>query len=214
MKALIQKHKEHWADRSFSLSVLSGFLFLALGLVLNYFAGAFANQRASNAVTDIILDNLPVWQVGVFFVDGAVIFGILVILILIQEPKRIPFVVKSVALFVVIRSFFISLTHLGPSPGMTPLDLNRFLGKLTFGGDLFFSGHTGLPFLLALIFWRNFRLRIFFLAASLFFAIITLLGHLHYSIDVFAAFFITYAIFHLAQWFFPKDYKLFLGGLK
>jgi len=46
------------------------------------------------------------------------------------------------------------------------------------------------------------------LAASLIFGAAVLFGHLHYSIDVFAAFFITYAIFHIAQKFFPKDYKL------
>ena len=46
------------------------------------------------------------------------------------------------------------------------------------------------------------------LVASLVFGTAVLLGHLHYSIDVFSAFFITYAIFHLAIWLFPKDYGL------
>ena len=78
------------------------------------------------------------------------------------------------------------------------------------GNDLFFSGHTGLPFLLALIFWENKKLRFLFLGFSVLFAVVVLLGHLHYSIDVFAAYFITYTIFHICKFLFKKDWQLFL----
>ena len=35
------------------------------------------------------------------------------------------------------------------------------------------------------------------------------MAHFHYSIDVLSAFFITYTIYHLARFFFEKDYLLF-----
>jgi hypothetical protein len=39
------------------------------------------------------------------------------------------------------------------------------------------------------------------------------LAHLHYSIDVLSAFFITYTISHIACVFFKKDLLLFRNGL-
>lgn len=210
MKKIIQKHRELWFQGQFFLSAGLGFLWLGLSLVINYFAGAYATSRAGNAVTDLFLDNLPVWNVGPFFVDGAILVIAVALAIMVLEPRRIPFTFKSIALFIVIRSFFIALTHIGPSPEETLIDMGRVLTSLRLEDGLFFSGHTGMPFLLALMFWRNIYYRIFFLASSVFFAVITLLGHIHYSIDVFAAFFISYGIFHIARKFFKRDYGLFL----
>jgi len=53
------------------------------------------------------------------------------------------------------------------------------------------------------------RLRNIFLAISVFFGIVVLLGHIHYTIDVAAAFFIVYAIYHLALKLFPREYAMF-----
>jgi hypothetical protein len=60
-----------------------------------------------------------------------------------------------------------------------PID-SMLVNKFSFGGDLFFSGHTGLPFLMALLFWENLRLRVLFIASSVFFGIIVLMGHILY----------------------------------
>jgi hypothetical protein len=128
---------------------------------------------------------------------------------------------KSISLFVIIRSIFISLTHLGPYPDRIVTDVMQS-GLIYFffsyddflwstGGDLFFSAHTGLPFLIALIFWDIRRMRIFCIISAIFFGIIVLLGHLHYSIDVLAAFFITYGIFHISKKVFAKDVEAYSG---
>ena len=128
----------------------------------------------------------------------------------LQEPKKIPFAIKSIALFVLVRSVFVTLTHLGVSSAVLPPDFaSNFIKRFMYGGDRFFSGHTGLPFLMALIFWKNKRLRIFCIVSALFFGAVVLMVHVHYSIDVLAAFFITYTIYHLAEAFFKKDRQLF-----
>ena len=66
-----------------------------------------------------------------------------------------------------------------------------------------------MSFLTHLVFWEIKRLRIFFLLASIFFGAVVLLGQLHYSIDVFSAFFISYCIYLIALKLFKKDYELF-----
>ena len=72
----------------------------------------------------------------------------------------------------------------------------------------FFSGHTALPFLMALVFWRRPPERVAFLVMSVTFAVAVLLAHIHYSIDVLAAPFMAYGIFEMARYFFPRDYEL------
>jgi hypothetical protein len=194
-------------DRFFS-STIFALIFLGLSLIFNFYAGTYATNHESNSVTDIILSNTPVFYFEDIFVYGFIIFVIFVGIVCFLNPKIIPFTLKSIALFILIRSIFVSLTHIGPFPTQVQIDDLSILRKFTFGGDLFFSGHTGLPFLMALIFWNNIIFRVLFITISVFFGVVVLLAHLHYSIDVLAAFFITYTIFHIARTVFKKDYFL------
>jgi hypothetical protein len=207
MKQKFEDYKKYFTDKYFLKSLILSFIFLTISLVVNFYAGTYATERASNPVTDIILSNIPVFDLDGVFIWGSFILGAFITLICLYRPERIPFVVKSIALFVVVRSLFITLTHLGPFPSQIVIDSN-LLSKMSFGGDLFFSGHTGLPFLLALIFWKNKLMRYVFLCFSIMFAIVVLFAHLHYSIDVLSAFFITYSIFHIAEYLFKKDRQI------
>lgn len=208
MEKIKTKYKEYFTNKKFILSTILSFIFLFVALIINFYAGTYATKNASNSVTDIILSNIRVYDVDGFFVYGSFIFATIIALIFLYRPNKIPYMLKSIALFTIIRAIFITLTHLGPSPLQTVIQ-SDILSKMSFGGDLFFSGHTGLPFLLALIFWHNKLLRYIFILFSLMFAIVVLLAHLHYSIDVLAAFFITYTIFHISEYIFKKDKKLF-----
>ncbi len=206
---MIERYKNLLQEKNLCWRICISLVLLVLSLFLNYFAGIYATESASNPVTDIILSNIPVFDVDLVFVYGSILFWIAVSILLLANPHRVPFSLKSVSLFIVIRSFFITLTHIGPFPTSIASPSNFILNKLTFGGDLFFSGHTGLPFLMALIFWNHPRLRYTFIAASLIFGTSAILGHYHYSIDVFAAYFITYSIFHIARTMFRSDLRLF-----
>jgi PAP2 superfamily C-terminal len=208
MKLDVRGHQ--WTNKKLVVSILWGILFLAISLMANYWAGIFATNHESNPVSDLILDHIPTFDVDGIFIYGIILFFIFVIGLLCLCPRRMPFVLKSFSLFIVVRSFFVILTHLGPAPHETPMDTASFiLNTFTFTGDLFFSGHTGLPFLMALVFWDDKVLRWVFLATTVFFAVIVLLGHLHYSIDVFAAFFITYGVTKISERLFKNDFNLF-----
>lgn len=203
------RYKTHGRDPKFRLSVLLAIIALILSTLINYAAGTYATEMASNSVTDIVLSNTPVFQVDYIFVYGSFFLTLFVSALLLVHPKRIPFTLYSLTLFVLVRAAFISLTHIAPYPSHALLDLGMVANKFMFGADLFFSGHTGVPFLMALVFWKEKHLRYLFIVWSVGFGITALLGHLHYSIDVLSAFFITYAIFHIAEIVFKKEHALF-----
>lgn len=189
--------------------MLVSLIFLSISLFINFYANVYTTLRASNYVSDIILDNIPVFNVDFFFIEGFVLLWVYIAYLLLKTPNNIPFVVKSIALFILIRSIFITMTHIAPPLNHLQIDPQKIILDITSGNDLFFSSHTGLPLLIAFIYWENKRLRTIFLAATGFFAMIVLLAHLHYTIDVFGALFITFTIYHMALKFFPQDNKIF-----
>lgn len=208
MKLIIRGHR--WTSKKLFISILWSIFFMAIGLVINYMAGVYASNHVSNPVNDLILDHLPTLDVDGIFIYGIIVFFFFVIGLLSIHPRRIPFVLKSFSLFLIVRSFFIILTHLAPSVHQAPLETTSFIvNTFTFTGDLFFSGHTGLPFLMALVFWDEKRLRYTFLMTAVLFGVVVLLGHYHYSIDVFAAFFITFGVYKISERLFTKDFHLF-----
>ena len=189
-------------------SLLEAIILFVISVIATHFASRYAEINASNYVEDIILSNTRVYDFEFIFVQGAIMLTLFVVVLCLRFRKAAPFLIKAVSLFIIIRAVFVSLTHIGPYPLKLELE-SGLLNFITSGNDLFFSGHTGLPFLIALIFWQHLYIRIVFLSSSVIFGIIVLLSHLHYSIDVFAAFFITYTIYHIAIKFFHKDYEFF-----
>ena len=207
--AIVERYKTSWFDRHFRFSAPAAIVIFAVSVITNFYAGVYATNRASNYVEDIILSNIPVFNVGFIFVWGAIFLIVVLVFLCLHHPKRIPFLLHSLSLFYFIRAAFVSMTHLGPFPTQATLDITGLFARQFGGDDLFFSAHTGVPFLMALIFWHDKPKRYLFLVWSVVFGVVVLLGHLHYTIDVMAAFFITYGIYHLALWLFPRERALF-----
>ncbi len=191
-----------------------GILILIFSVIIQIVLGHFSSESAVGApwVKDIFLDNLPLVHMGFVIVSGAIILWIFAIVLMIVHPRYLIFSVKAVALYIISRAFFFSLTHIGPYPlRYSPDRHNLWYGLyhlITFQGNFFYSGHTAFPFLLALIFWDNKFLRYLFIFLTVFFGASVLLAHVHYSIDVFAAPFIVYGMFIMTSKFFPRDYAL------
>jgi hypothetical protein len=198
------------SNYNYTKSLSLGLLLFVLSICVNYFASLYTANSKSVAVTDIILSNFRVYDIDGLIISIALVLLVVSAIFTIWKYQTMPFVLKAVALFIVTRSVFISLTHLGPFTPQVAVNVNPILSLgLGNAADLFFSGHTGLPFLGALIFWQNKYLRVMYLVGSIILGISVLLGHLHYSIDVLAAFFITHTIFHVAKKVFPHDWEYF-----
>jgi hypothetical protein len=209
MKRVIHNYREFLNHLPSILAALAAFVFFIVSLIINFYANQYAWINKGNSVTDILLDNLPVVNMENSFVVGTWLVVLLIIVLLVTHPKKIPFTLKTMALFIIIRSIFVIMTHISPSPLNTltpPSEIGRIFSS---GADLFFSGHTGMPFLYALIYWHNRNLRYIFMGISVLAAVGVILGHIHYSIDVASAYFITYGIYVISERTFKKDRELF-----
>lgn len=217
MRRIFSGHRNFWT-REHRRSLYLGLLLLIVALALHVQTGHYTARVTAHApfVGDIILDNIPAVNLDFIVVQGAVLFWVLVLALLLARPRYLLFGIKAVALFIIARSFFVTLTHVGVYPTQVPVDGDEIGSRLydlfTFQGNFFFSGHTGLPFLMMLIFWNDKPWRWFFLAATVVFGASVLLAHVHYSIDVMSAPFITYGIFKIGEKLFRHDFLLISGA--
>lgn len=206
-------HRQFWKKEQIVLLLQALALFVA-ALFVQRVAYQYVDGRAvTTYVGDLLLDNLPTVNLDIFIVQGALAATFLVAPLFLMKPRYLSFALKTLAIFIIARSFFISLTHLGVNLQQITLNTERIgfgLYDILYNGknDFFFSGHVGATFLLALIFWKEKTWRYVFLAASVIFGISMILAHMHYSIDVFAAPFITYSIYAIARKIFSKDFSL------
>lgn len=216
MKDYIDKiykiHKNFWTRTKF-YAFLNSVLFFAVAILVKGYSDNYVDSSKSTSVGDLILDNIPTLNVDEIVIQATLIFIVISLILFIFRPKYLAFTLKTLALFIIIRGFFITLTHLGVNFHQVVMDTdtigyNIYNFLFSSKSDFFFSGHTGIPFLFALIFYKEKKLRYFLFFCSAFFGIIMLLGHLHYSIDVFAAPFMTYAVYKIAEKLFYKDLKL------
>ncbi|MEK6855907.1 MAG: phosphatase PAP2-related protein [Nanoarchaeota archaeon] len=185
--------------------IVLSILFLVFALGLTMISGWYVDKATSTSVNDIILDHIPVVNLTFLFTWGIVLVIVIFLLYsFIYTPKKIHYSIGMLSLFLAIRSGFLILTHLkAPVGAFLPTEPGT-LEILTYSNDLFFSGHAGIPFLGFLIF-KNKKVKYFMLVASIILATTVLLMHLHYSIDVASAYFITFGIYKLGNKLFGEN---------
>ena len=116
MKNFFAKHEAFWKNQTLILSSFFGLLLFLASLLANREATIYATEQAGGSVSDIILSNIPVFNVDPIVNEGALLFFVFVLVMLVLEPRRIAFTLKAAALFVLIRSVFVVLTHIGQFP--------------------------------------------------------------------------------------------------
>ncbi|HPI36882.1 MAG TPA: phosphatase PAP2-related protein [Ignavibacteriaceae bacterium] len=133
----------------------------------------------------ILLYSSLVW--GIFF--------------LIKTPAKLIEALRVYTIMIAFRILAMYLLPLEPPVTMIPLQdpFIEFFGTgqlLT--KDLFFSGHTATMFILFLTAKAK-RERILFLIVTIVIAALVVIQHVHYTIDVIAAFFFTYCSYSIVK---------------
>ncbi|MCX6706993.1 MAG: phosphatase PAP2-related protein, partial [Candidatus Woesearchaeota archaeon] len=153
---------------------------------------------------DIILDHTPTFDLDIIFIYGFILIVALIFIYpLFFRIKELHRVISQFSLLVMVRAAFTTLTHLQIPSSALVFTVPRIISFITFQNDLFFSGHTAVAFLGFLLF-KTQKIRYFFLAASIMMGVVVLLMHVHYTIDVLSAFFITYGTFKIGEHIFRR----------
>jgi hypothetical protein len=123
-----------WKNKKFVSLVMLHSVFAAVSIFLALASKVYADQFVGPAIPDLILDHIPRIDTSFFFYQGAFALVAVILVAVYCLPQYIPFILASVALFYLIRSCLMVTTHLPAAYAPS-------------GNDLFFSGHTGPPFL-------------------------------------------------------------------
>lgn len=163
----------------------------------------FNETRAGVQLLDPVLPHLPARDFS--WLLFAMIYGIVFSTVaqLARKPRALLIALQAYALLIVVRIAMMYCIPLEPPPGMIVLQ-DPFVRAFGNGNDLvkdlFFSGHTSTTFLCALSL-RAKWLRLICFAGSGCVALLVLLQHTHYTIDVLVAPFVAFTSLRAAHSF-------------
>ena len=176
-----------------------GMLAVIAGAGLNFASEYYLHVYMSEGKTlpmlsDLILDNLPFYNVSLIY-DIFCLVPIVLVLVYFVHKKdydRIPLFLLMSGIFYIIRAIFIVLTPFGNPPMFTGSD-SIFHGFSNFELGVYPSGHTGNVFLMFLLVKdRSYKWLIFICLIIVVTALFLARGH--YSIDILSGLFFSYAI--------------------
>mgnify|MGYP003376811337 CR=1 FL=1 len=159
----------------------------------------FVENRSGSLLSDPILALFnPIDLTWITF--GLIYISLTVaILTLLKNPQQLLFALQLYTFMAIVRIISMFLLPLEPPEKMILLKdpFVEFFGSgQTLTKDLFFSGHTATLLILFLVTEKKI-IKIIFFVSTIVVAICVLIQHVHYTIDVFAAVFFTYACYKL-----------------
>ena len=193
------KWKNAWANRLFKYKAIIGSICVLFILVSFPRFFAVIELRNGIALNDYFLNKLPSADLSIPIFITIWSTALLLIRRIIQSPSLFLQFLLSFLLLCIVRIGTISFFPLNAPNGLIPL--KDPISSLFYGGkeifitkDLFFSGHTATQFLMFLCLQKKmdkYTTGITCIAIAL----MVLLQHIHYTIDVLAAFPITYFVY-------------------
>jgi hypothetical protein len=196
----MKRLRDSWAGRVALGLALLGVSFLLLSVICRYRTG-----QPFPPGLDLVVRGLPRLDWTWVLSQGFVLFlSCFFIFYLRHDRRRLAYIITATALLMLVRDAFVLLTPVGPLSGLIPLysGVAGIRNRLEFDGELFFSGHAGVPFMYCLLSRRHRVLSLVCLAVSLINGMGVLLTRNHYTIDVLGAFVIVPTIIQLNRHFF------------
>lgn len=193
--------KEFISSKQNRVELITTLLLLSLVLLSLTRFLLFVESRNGFSFDDPILQLFN--PVDLTWLTFLLIYGSLItaIIYLFTKPEKLLLAIQLYTLMVFVRIIAMWLLPLNPPEKMILLvdPFVEFFGTgKTLTKDLFFSGHTATLFILFLT-SDNKYLKLIFLISTIGVAVSVLLQHVHYSIDVFAAIFFTYACYSILK---------------
>ena len=195
--------KNAWSNQSFKIKAIIGSVCLLFILVSFPRFFAVIELRNGIVLNDYFLSKLPSadLSIPIFVTIWSTVF--LLIKRIIQSPSLFLRFLLCFLFLCIARIGTISFFPLDAPNGLIPL--KDPISSLFYGGkdlfitkDLFFSGHTATQFLMFLCLQKKMDKYITGLT-SIAIALMVLIQHIHYTIDIIAAFPITYLVYLLGK---------------
>jgi hypothetical protein len=202
-KAIAWAWKKAWSDHGFRIKTIIATVLLLAILTSFPFFFSYIEKRDGIQFNDRLLKLIPpidvsgltfilIWSMNLFICFRSA-----------QDPDIFIVMLCSLVFLCISRMITISLIPLNPPIGLIPL--KDPISSLFYGGsevfitkDLFYSGHTSTQFLIFLCLKkRNDKIAAF--CATIIVGILVLVQHVHYTIDVLAAFVFTYVIYLMGK---------------
>ena len=196
-----------WSQPLFRIKFITGWALVLTMLATFHIFFAHIEKREGVVLYDWLLNRIPVHNVSLpvfIFIWGATL---LAIIRSVKAPQLCLLMIWSYLLVCIARVVAIWLVPLNPSPHLIPLVdplTNFFYGKQYITKDLFFSGHTSSVFIIFLCLPKK-QDKIFTLLSVICIAILLLVQHVHYTIDILAAPIIAYVCYRMALLMVFKD---------
>lgn len=196
-----EQWRPYWRNKLFRNKLALGILTLVLLVAFLPYYFAFIEARKGIQLNDIVLNYIDsanvsvptfiiIWSLSLWYLYKSA-----------KDPALILLILWGLNVLFITRIISIYLVPLDPPTDLVELIdpiTNRFYGAKFITKDLFFSGHTATLVCLSLCL-RKRRDQLIVLSGAIIVGILVLVQHVHYTIDVIAAFVFPYFIIKIAK---------------
>ena len=185
----------------FRKKALLGLVLNILVLILFPFFFQYIERRDGIQLQDIVLNNIPAVDVSAFIFIIIWATALLTLIRAIQQPEIFITFLFSFFILSLCRIAAIALVPLNAPEGLIPLAdplTNTFYGGHFVTKDLFYSGHVATQFLMFLCLKKRIDKCLTAISTTSV-AILVLMQHVHYTIDVLVAPLFAYFCFILGR---------------